>query len=59
MLYEVCVKTGDVRLAGTDANVFIQFYGETAHSKKIMLSEIRGNRDDPFEQNQTDNFQVS
>lgn len=58
VLYEVSVHTGDVSLAGTDANVFIQLYSSDNQSDKINLSEIRGNYEDPFERNQTDIFQV-
>lgn len=59
VLYEVNVHTGDVKFAGTDANILIQFYGDKLHSKSINLSQIKGNYDDPFEANQTDIFQVS
>lgn len=49
------VKTGDVRYAGTDANVFIQMVGESGITKKLTLDNPKNN----FERNMTDNFQVS
>lgn len=33
--YEVTVKTGDVRGAGTDANVYLILYGEKDDSGKV------------------------
>ena len=52
--YEVTVWTGDVRGAGTDANVFIQMYGEYGKTEE---KQIR-NRSDNFEQGQKDIFKV-
>ncbi len=48
------VWTGDVRGAGTDANVFLQMYGEYGKSETFQLR----NRTDNFEQNQMDKFKV-
>ena len=52
--YEVTVWTADVRGAGTDANVFIQMYGEYGKSETYQLR----NRTDNFEQGQMDKFKV-
>ena len=43
--YVVKVKTGDIKGAGTDADVFIQLYGPDGKSEEIVLK------------NQTDNFE--
>ena len=53
--YEVTVWTGTERGAGTDANVFIQMYGEYGKSEEFQLR----NRTDNFEQGQMDKFKVS
>jgi len=52
--YEVTVWTGNVREAGTDANVFIQMYGENGKTEEYSLR----NRTDNFEKGQTDKFKV-
>lgn len=52
--YEITVWTGDVRGAGTDANVFIQMYGESGKSEEYKLR----NKTDNFEQGQMDKFKV-
>ena len=52
--YEVTVWTGDIRGAGTDANVFLQMYGEYGKSETYQLR----NRTDNFEQGQMDKFKV-
>ena len=38
--YDIKVVTGDVRGAGTDANVFIQLFGESASSERLPLKVI-------------------
>ncbi len=48
--YKISVKTGDVRGAGTDANVFVQLIGETSDSGERKL-ESSGNN---FERGHTD-----
>ena len=48
MPYVVSVKTGDKRQAGTDANVFIQFYGMDGKTEEIPLK----NRSNSFERGQ-------
>ena len=52
--YEVEVKTGDVRGAGTDANVYIEIYGENGNSGRHILDGPGNN----FERNKTDVFGV-
>ena len=52
--YEVTVWTSDVRGAGTDANVFLQMYGENGKTEQCNLR----NRTDNFEQGQMDKFKV-
>jgi len=53
-VYEISVKTGDRRGSGTDANVFIQVYGEKGNSRKMLLDNNSNN----FERGQTDNFSL-
>ncbi len=53
--YEVTVWTGDVKGAGTDANVFIQMYGEYGKTEQYQLR----NRTDNFETGQEDRFKVT
>lgn len=52
--YKIAVKTGDVRGAGTDANVFIQIFGENGDTGDRKL-ESSGNN---FERGKTDIFTV-
>lgn len=52
--YEVVVYTGDVRGAGTDANVMLVLYGEKGKSEEFSLR----NKSDNFERNQVDKFKV-
>jgi hypothetical protein len=54
VLYKISVKTGDVRGAGTDANVFTQLFGETSDTGERKL-EASGNN---FERGHTDTFGV-
>ena len=49
------VHTGDVRGAGTNANVFLVMYGEKGKSDQFNLR----NRSDNFERGQADKFKVS
>ena len=53
--YQITVKTGDKRFAGTDANVFIQLAGVKGITKKLKLDDAKNN----FERNMVDNFDVS
>ncbi|KAL3842214.1 hypothetical protein ACJMK2_020253, partial [Sinanodonta woodiana] len=52
--YEITVWTGDVRGGGTDANVFIQLYGEDGKTEECFLR----NKTDNFEQGHEDKFKV-
>ena len=52
--YKIAVKTGDVRGAGTDANVFAQLFGQTSDTGARKL-ESSGNN---FERGHTDTFGV-
>ncbi len=49
--YEVTVKTGNVRGAGTDANVFLQMFGDKEGVEKQLE-----NKENNFEKNNIDNF---
>nr|CAB3263471.1 lipoxygenase homology domain-containing protein 1-like [Phallusia mammillata] len=55
--YEVTVKTGDVRSAGTDANVYLVLYGENDDSGLVNLKTSKTYRD-KFERNHADVFTV-
>ena len=48
------VKTGDVRFAGTDADVFIQMSGSKGITPKLKLDDAKNN----FERDMVDNFDV-
>ncbi|CAH1787210.1 unnamed protein product [Owenia fusiformis] len=52
--YEVTVWTSDIRGAGTDANVFIQMYGENGKTEQYDIQ----NRTDNFEQGQVEKFKI-
>ncbi|XP_033736341.1 lipoxygenase homology domain-containing protein 1-like isoform X2 [Pecten maximus] len=52
--YQITVKTGNVRYAGTDANVFVKIYGEKGSTKKLKLDDSKNN----FERDMTDDFTV-
>uniref|UniRef100_A0A665TCQ2 Lipoxygenase homology domains 1b n=1 Tax=Echeneis naucrates TaxID=173247 RepID=A0A665TCQ2_ECHNA len=55
--YEVCVLTGDMLGAGTDANVFINIYGENADTgERYLKSSDNLNK---FERGQEDVFTVT
>ena len=51
----VTVITGDVRHAGTDANVFLEIIGKHGRTGEIKLDDEKNN----FERNMTDMFKVS
>lgn len=38
IVYEVVTVTGDVKAAGTDANVFVTLYGEYGVTPKVLLA---------------------
>nr|XP_021324886.1 lipoxygenase homology domain-containing protein 1-like [Danio rerio] len=52
--YEVTVVTGDVWAAGTNANVFLQIYGEEGKSELIRLKSRSNN----FERGTTEIFRI-
>ncbi|XP_076450682.1 LOW QUALITY PROTEIN: lipoxygenase homology domain-containing protein 1-like [Babylonia areolata] len=52
--YEVTVWTGDLKGAGTDANVFLQMYGEEGKTEEVKLR----NKTDNFERAAVDKFKV-
>ena len=54
MTYKLLVKTGDIRGAGTDANVFAQIFGENGDTGERKL-EASGNN---FERGHTDTFGI-
>ena len=53
--YLVSVKTGDVRGAGTDANVFVQIFGAKGDTGKLQLRSAE-NTKNKFERGRTDQF---
>lgn len=55
--YNITVVTSDIRGAGTDANVFIQLYGERNDSGRHDLKFSKTNKN-KFETGQTDVFDV-
>ncbi|KAJ7993944.1 hypothetical protein DPEC_G00259930 [Dallia pectoralis] len=52
--YEITVVTGDVNFAGTNANVFIQIYGEKGKTDVITLASRSNN----FERGSTEIFKI-
>ncbi|XP_071080056.1 lipoxygenase homology domain-containing protein 1-like isoform X1 [Haliotis cracherodii] len=52
--YHVTVKTGDVKYAGTDANVFIQFVGPKGTTRKIHMDDAKDN----FERGMVEQFDL-
>ncbi len=55
--YNISVVTSDKRGAGTDANVYIQLYGDKNDSGKHDLKNSKTNRN-KFERGQTDVFDI-
>lgn len=53
--YTIRVHTGDIRGAGTDANVYIWLYGEHSDSGRLELRKSETFRD-PFERGHVDVF---
>lgn len=53
--YQVTVKTGDVRYAGTDANVYVKIFGEKGATTKLTLDDSKNN----FERAMMDDFTVT
>ncbi|KAG9266056.1 lipoxygenase homology domain-containing protein 1 [Astyanax mexicanus] len=54
-VYEVVTVTGDVKGAGTDANVFVSLYGEFGVTPKVLLASKSRTA---FEKNKTDVFRI-
>ncbi|XP_075441794.1 lipoxygenase homology domain-containing protein 1 isoform X2 [Ascaphus truei] len=52
--YEVVVTTGNVRGAGTNANVFMQLYGDSGKTEEMFLRS----RSNDFEKGTVDTFKV-
>ena len=50
-MYQVFVHTGDKRGAGTNANIFLNIFGELGDTGDRPLEESKSNRD-KFERNQ-------
>ena len=50
-VYQVFVHTGDKRGAGTNANIFLNIFGELGDTGDRPLEESKSNRD-KFERNQ-------
>ena len=55
--YHLAIKTGDIPLAGTDANVFFQLIGDEGETEKIQLRQ-GGKAEKRFERGRTDKFIV-
>uniref|UniRef100_A0A8C4ECX3 Lipoxygenase homology PLAT domains 1a n=1 Tax=Dicentrarchus labrax TaxID=13489 RepID=A0A8C4ECX3_DICLA len=55
MLYEVVTITGDVKGAGTDANVFVTLFGDFGVTPKVHLASKSRTA---FEKNKTDVFRI-
>lgn len=53
--YKVIVHTGDIRSAGTDANVSLKIFGDKGDSGDLELKNSETHRD-KFERGQTDIF---
>ncbi|ESO97796.1 hypothetical protein LOTGIDRAFT_208950 [Lottia gigantea] len=52
--YEVTIWTSDISSAGTDANVFIQMYGENGKTDEQFMQ----NKSDEFERGKCDKFKI-
>ncbi|KAK7506931.1 hypothetical protein BaRGS_00001782 [Batillaria attramentaria] len=52
--YKVIVKTGDIRYAGTDANVYVVFVGSAGKTTKLFMDDSRDN----FERDMEETFEV-
>jgi hypothetical protein len=53
----VSVKTGTVRYAGTDANVFVKLFGSKGDTGKLQLVSAE-NTKNKFEAGRTDSFRL-
>ncbi|KAK4470569.1 hypothetical protein MN116_006111 [Schistosoma mekongi] len=55
---DIFVKTGNIPASSTDANVYIQLYGEYGDSGEILLKQTVSNQK-PFQNNSIDHFKIS
>ena len=55
--YKVTVRTGDVRGAGTDANVYVQLFGKEGDTGRLPLRQSE-NTKNKFEKGRADMFNV-
>ena len=55
--YKVTVRTGDVRGAGTDANVYVQIFGKEGDTGRLHLRQSE-NTKNKFEKGRADMFNV-
>ncbi|CAF1123841.1 unnamed protein product [Adineta ricciae] len=56
--YEVTVKTGDKRGAGTDANVYLSMFGDKTNSERHELKETTDRTINRFEKGATNRFKI-
>ncbi|CAF2932764.1 unnamed protein product [Rotaria sp. Silwood2] len=56
--YEITVRTGDKRSAGTDANVYISLFGDKDKLERRQLKESLDGARNLFEQGATNRFQI-
>ena len=54
-LYHLAIKTGDEKNSGTDANVWVQVYGDKGDTGQVQLKKS-GIMENLFERGQTDYF---
>ncbi|KAK4470570.1 hypothetical protein MN116_006112, partial [Schistosoma mekongi] len=57
--YEVIVKTGDRKYAGTDSHVYLTMFGIDSESKEYHLSASKSHHNNKFEQNHEDIFDLN
>ncbi|VDP26141.1 unnamed protein product [Schistosoma curassoni] len=61
LTYETCldifVKTGNMPASSTDANVYVQLFGEYGDSGEILLKQTVSNQK-PFQNNSIDHFKI-
>lgn len=58
--YKLTVITGNKRMAGTDANVFVTFHGTDGHSPKFKLTaDSKSDHKKLFEKGNEDKFDLS
>lgn len=55
--YNVSIKTGDVRGAGTDAEVFLKIFGSNQSTSELPLRNAEHTKN-KFERNRTDTFKL-